>query len=162
MPKPTLKTELKQKRPFRIAEEEAYLNIIRTSNELNSKFFRFLKSFGITPVQYNILRILRGAGSDGLPGVEVVNRLVTKEPDITRLIDRLEKMVFVRRVRSQLDRRVIFVKITEQGMQLLEKLDKPSLTMLKELLGHMSKPELATVNQLMIKARKVSRDGTLG
>ena len=161
MPEATLKSELKQRQPFRIPEEEAYLNILKTCNELNSEFFRFFKSFGISPVQYNILRILRGAESEGLSGVEIESRLVTKEPDITRLIDRLEKMSFVRRVRSNSDRRVIYIKINEKGIRTLKEMDEPVLNLLKKLLGHLSSKELSEVTNLMVKARKVSNNGTL-
>ena len=157
----SLGREIKQKRPFRAAEEEAYLNIIKTANELSSAFFRFLKPFGISLVQYNILRILGGAGADGLPGVEIANRLVTKVPDITRLIDRLEKMSFVRRVRSSSDRRVIFIQITEKGIRALKEMDAPTLELLKRMLGHLSSEELTMVSKLMVKARKALRNGTM-
>ena len=139
--------------PVHIREEEAYLSIVRTYNRLNSEFSRFSRRFGVTLVQYNILRILRGAGTKGLSGKEIRNRLATQEPDMTRLIDRLQKLAFVKRSPSSDDRRIVYVRITEQGTDLLKKMDTPSLDVLRKFMGHMNNSELQTITELMLKAR---------
>ena len=153
MSTPSLRSELKQTKPFQIVEEEACLNIMRTNSGLNSEFLKLAKSHGITQVQYNILRILRGAGANGLSCVEIANRMITRVPDVTRLIDRLEKSGSVRRIRSISDRRIVQVMIAQKGQQLVDSLDKPTLDLLKKQLGHMTEEELALVNRLMVKAR---------
>ena len=108
-----LQQELKKKRPFESAEQEATLNLLRTSDQLQIRFTRLFRQYGITPSQYNILRILRGDGQP-LPILEIANRTVTVVPGITGLIDRLEQAQFVRRQRCDQDRRVVYVALTEK------------------------------------------------
>src|ERR1041384_2798014 len=108
-----LQHELKKKRPFESPEEEAALNILRTSDQLQIRFARLLREFGLTPSQYNVLRILRGEGKP-LPILEIASRTVTVVPGITGLIDRLEQAGFVNRLRCDKDRRVIYVALPAQ------------------------------------------------
>lgn len=117
--------ELKQTKPFESLEVEAYLNIIKTADYLHHSAAVVLKGRNISEAQYNVLRILRGAGDDGLKCSEVGERMVTRDPDITRLLDRLEKQQLIERHRSQTDRRVVTTRITETGLRLLEELDAP-------------------------------------
>src|SRR5215470_13051287 len=102
-----LQSELKQKRPFTSREQEAYLALLRTADALEMQVEAKLKEFGLTGTQYNALRILRGAGADGLPCSEIGERMITHDPDITRLLDRLEKRGLAERARCKKDRRVI-------------------------------------------------------
>src|ERR1700675_379594 len=109
--------ELKQKIPFTSREAEAYLSLLRTADALQTQVEARLKLFGLTGTQYNALRILRGAGPEGLPCREIGERMITRDPDITRLLDRLEDRGFVQRTRAKNDRRVICGKITPAGLK---------------------------------------------
>jgi DNA-binding MarR family transcriptional regulator len=153
VPKSRLQQEIQQTKPFESAEVEAYLNLLRTHDRLHGDVSRFLKKHGISSPQYNVLRILRGAGPDGLPCLQIADRVVSRVPDITRLLDRLETAGFVVRARSPEDRRVVIARITKEGRRLLEGLDKPVLAFQREKLGHLSKRELETLSRLLEKAR---------
>src|SRR5260221_8745656 len=102
-----LQQELKKKRPFESPEQEAALNVVRTNDQLQIRFARLFREYGLTPSQYNVLRILRGEGKP-LPILEIANRTVTVVPGITGLIDRLEQAAFVERHRCEQDRPVIY------------------------------------------------------
>ena len=154
MPKSQLQQELQQSKPFDSPAVEAYLNLLRTHDRLAGDFARYMKQHGISQPQYNVLRILRGAGPDGLPSLAVAERMVTRVPDITRLLDRVAAKGWVRRTRSKEDRRVVIARITPAGLRFLEKLDAPLLDYQRTLLHHMSAKELATLNDLLVKARE--------
>ena len=126
MKKSSLATALKQNRPFVSLEQEAYLSILRTASDLSRAVDQFFRPFDITPSQYNVLRILRGAGADGLCRNEISERMVTATPDMSRLLDRMEKAGWVTRKRAEGDRRQVFTHITKSGMGLLERLEKPT------------------------------------
>lgn len=147
-----LQNELKKKRPFESLEQEAALNLLRTNDQLQNRFLRLFREYGVTPSQYNILRILRGEGKP-MPSLEIGDRMIQVVPAMTGLIDRLEKQNLVRRDRCLEDRRVIFIVLTEQGEQLLAKLDKPVAELHQSLLGHLTKGELAELSRLLEKAR---------
>ncbi len=153
MNKSVLQEEIKQDKPFGSPEEEAFLNVMRTCGILVGRVSKILKEHGVTQPQYNILRILRGSRKQGLPCLEIAGRMVTREPDITRLLDRLEKSGYVMRVRSTEDRRVVIVKITSKGVKLLDGLDLPVSKTLEQSLGHLNREELKDINHLMVKAR---------
>src|SRR5450759_1026253 len=102
-----LQAELKQKAPFTSREQEAYLSLLRTAGALQTQVESRLKEFGLTGTQYNALRILRGAGPEGLPCREIGERMITRDPDITRLLNRMDDRGFVQRTRAKHDRRVI-------------------------------------------------------
>src|ERR1700680_158281 len=114
MTTPKLQHELKKKRPFESPQEEALLSVVRTSDQLQIRFARLLREHGLTPSQYNILRILRGEGKP-LPILEIASRTITIVPGITGLIDRLEQARFVNRVRCEQDRRVIYFALAGAG-----------------------------------------------
>src|SRR5208282_5004796 len=137
MPTPRLQQELKKKRPFESPEQEAALSIVRSSDQLQIRFARLFRRYGLTPSQYNILRILRGEGKP-LPILEIASRTITVVPGITGLIDRLEQAGFVNRLRCEKDRRVIYVALTDEGTTTLAALDKPLLGLHRRLLGHLS------------------------
>src|SRR4051812_49041822 len=148
-----LRSEIKQTKPFRSLEEEAMLNIQRTAALLEHRFGEVFKAHGITGTQYNVLRILRGAGQNGLCRNEVRDRLVAQVPDVTRLLDRMEEAALVERERSEVDRRLVATRITKQGLKLLDQLDRPVEEAHKEQLGHMSNAQLKTLVELLASAR---------
>jgi DNA-binding MarR family transcriptional regulator len=154
---PDLAQELRMQRPFESAELEAFLNLVRTSDQLQSDFSELFRPHGLTMQQYNVLRILRGAGSEGLPCLEIGRRMVTRVPDVTRLIHRMEKAGLVHRERSEEDRRVVRVLVTREGRRLADRLEAPSAARHREQLGHLSARELATLNRLLEKAREATR-----
>lgn len=124
--KSSLATALKQNRPFTSLEQEVYLSVLRTASELSYVVDQFFRPFDITPSQYNVLRILRGAGADGLCRNEISERMVTATPDMSRLLERMEKAGWVTRERAEGDRRQVSTHITKSGMELLTKLEKPT------------------------------------
>jgi len=144
-----LQAELKQKVPFTSREQEAYLSLLRTADALQASVEAMLKEFGLTGTQYNALRILRGAGPEGLPCSEIGERMITHDPDITRLLNRLEKRGLVRRARAKADRRVIFGKITAAGLRLLQKMDAPVEEHNREILKHVGQEKLAQLIELL-------------
>jgi DNA-binding MarR family transcriptional regulator len=149
-----LKSEIKQQKSFSSLEQEALLSIERTAAVLGHAFADALKPHGITPTQYNVLRILRGAGKAGLCRNEVRDRLVSQVPDVTRLLDRLEDAGLIDRERSSTDRRQVATRITGAGLSLLRSLDAPVLAMHKEHLGHLSAKQLTTLTELLALARR--------
>ncbi len=160
MARSVLAEEIKKRLPFDSPAEEAYLNLARTYAQLTGPSEGLFKRHGISPAKYNILRILRGAVSTGecdkhgLPSLEIAQRMITRVPDITRLVDGLEEASLVHRLRCKLDRRIVYVGITRKGLELLERLDKPLNELVLGLLGHMDDQELADLSRLLVKARK--------
>lgn len=150
----TLKAELKQNKPFETLEDEVFVNIIRTAEVLTRKEAEFFKGYELTPSQFNVLRILRGAEPGGLICREISERMIAFDPDVTKLLDRLEARDFITRDRQQKDRRVITVRITEEGLALLKTIDQPILDMVGKVLGHLSEKKLRTLNELIEEARK--------
>jgi len=148
-----LQQELKKKRPFTSPEQEAVLNLWRTSDQFQNRFGRLFRQYGLTPSQYNVLRILRGEGKP-LPCLEIAERMIQVVPAITGLLDRLEKQGLVRRERSNDDRRVIHVEITDEARKILGELDRPVLDLHASLLGHLSRSELKELNRLLEKSRE--------
>lgn len=150
----TLQKEIKQDKPFESLEQEVVLNVMRTASAFRKGVAEVLKPFDLTAPQYNILRILRGAPEDGLPCSEVVDRLVTRDPDVTRLLDRLEKRGLVTRGRSLTDRRVVNARITKEGHELADQLDEPIANVHAAQLGHMKKKNLRALVELLEKTRR--------
>lgn len=150
---PSLQQEIGKKQPFDLPEQEAFLNLIRTASFLSADFDALFKKHGLTNAQYNVLRILRGEGTK-MPSLAVAQRLVTRVPDITRLVDRLEAAGLVERERCTKDRRVVYVRITARGLAILEKLDQPVRDLHKSQLGHIPPKDLAALSRLMEAARK--------
>ena len=148
-----LQAELKQKTPFISAEQEAYLALLRTADTLQSQVEAKLKEFGLTGTQYNALRILRGAGKDGLPCSEIGERMITRDPDITRLLDRLQKRGLALRTRGQQDRRVIYGKITPAGLKFLSEIDAPLQKYGRDILRHVSQEKLRQLIELLEQVR---------
>lgn len=149
----SLAEEIKQTKPFSSKEQEVFLNIQRTAEVLGWAMNEVLKPFELTSVQYNVLRILRGAGEEGIKCSEISERLITKDSDITRLLDRLEKRGLVGRERDKQDRRIVNSRITGQGLELLAQLDEPGERKIKEVLGHLGNDLLEQLNALLVLAR---------
>lgn len=149
-----LLTELRQTKPFASVEMEAYLNLIKTADVLQQGAAQALRSVHtLTETQYNVLRILRGADSGGLKCSEIAERMVTRDPDTTRLLDRLEKQGWIERQRSVTDRRVVTSNITESGLELLARLDEPIRVMLESMLGRLGPDRLRLFIELLEEAR---------
>jgi DNA-binding MarR family transcriptional regulator len=148
-----LQDELKKREPFTCLEQEAVLNLFRTSDRLHHRFARLFREYGLTPSQYNILRILRGEGK-ALPCLEIAERTITVVPGITGLIDRLEGAALVCRQRSEEDRRIVNVSITEAGLDVLARLDQPLVELHRKVMAHFSQGELKELIRLLEKARQ--------
>ena len=148
----TLQTDRKPK-PGSRPEEVMYLEMMRTMEALSHRFAQVLKAEDLSSTQYNVLRILRGA-SEGLPCGEIGNRMVTRDSDITRLLDRLEKRSLVSRCRESKDRRTVWTRITPEGLELLAQLDKPMLATDHELLGHLGPKRLKLLADLLRLVRQ--------
>ena len=153
---PGLKLEIVQERPFSSVEEEALLNLMRTSDTLHRAFHRKIRKWGITSTQYNVLRILRGAQPRGLTCAAIGSRMITAEPDITRLLGRLKALKLIRQHRERNDRRVVWTQISEAGLDLLKSMDPLIEKLPQEMLGHISPPELAELIRLLEVAREKS------
>jgi len=149
----TLKEELKKKKPFDLPEQEAYLNIIYTQEKLFEEFTALFKPYGLTQPRYDVLTILRGVGSKGISTMAILEPMINRIQDITRLVDKLVREKYAKRQISKKDRRVVFVKITIKGLDLLAKLDKLVLKLHKDQLGHLSRHELSELNRLLPKSR---------
>ena len=152
-----LQAEIRQTKPFPTLEAEAYLNLLRTADALFRGGEALLKPLQLSPPQYNVLRILRGAYPGGLACREVAERLLTKDPDITRLMDRLEHRGLITRARDQKDRRVITTRITPDGLRLLKQLDTPMLEMQEQQLGHLGQRKLRYLINLLETVRQKAR-----
>jgi DNA-binding MarR family transcriptional regulator len=150
-----LQAELKQKIPFASREAEAYLSLLRTADALETQVEAQLGEFGLTGTQYNALRILRGAGPEGLPCREIGERMITRDPDITRLLNRLEDRGLAERTRTKRDRRVVYGKITAAGLKLLREMDKPLDKFGREMLRHVGQDKLKQLIELL----ELVRDG---
>ena len=151
---PKLQEEIKQGKPFRSLQEEVFINILLTADTLSRKLSETLKRSGLTPAQYNVLRILRGAGECGHACREIGDRMITKDPDVTRLLDRLEDRGLVSRARDERDRRVITVRVTRQGLDLLSELDSEVDSFDMKLFEHMSERQLTKLCELLEAARE--------
>jgi DNA-binding MarR family transcriptional regulator len=133
-------------------EEAAFLDLLRTCDLLSRAPALFLKSEDLSPTQYNVLRILRGTPA-GLPCGEIANRMITRDPDITRLLDRLEKRELISRCRETKDRRMVVARITAQGLKLLSRLDEPVQEVHRKQLGHLGVAKLKELQELLVAAR---------
>jgi len=147
----TLREELKKKNPFDLPEQEAYLSIVYTQEKLFEEFTALFKPYGLTHLKYNVLRLLRDVGSKGINTQAIFEPMIPRITDLTRTVDRLEKPGFIKRTNDKKDKRVIFVKITAKGLNVLAKLDKPVLKLHKDQLGHLSRRELSELNRLLPK-----------
>jgi DNA-binding MarR family transcriptional regulator len=141
-----------KKRQISSPEEVAFLELCRTTDLLSRRLAALLKTEDLSANQYNVLRILRGS-PDGLPCGEIGNRMITRDPDITRLLDRLEKRELISRCRETKDRRMVMARITPQGMELLARMDQPVQEAHRTQLGHLGRTRLRALTDLLRVAR---------
>lgn len=149
----TLRNEIKQNKPFTSLEELVFLDALRTVGKLLDPEAALLRTHDLSFAQYNVLRILRGAREAGLSCGEISERMVHRDPDVTRLLDRLAGRGLVRRERAESDRRVVLSWITDEGLTLLQSLDEPINRLHKAQLGHMTQSQLETLAELLELAR---------
>jgi DNA-binding MarR family transcriptional regulator len=139
-------------KPHFCPEEAAYLELLKTADLLSRNLSDVLKAEELSSTQYNVLRILRGA-PDGLPCGEIGNRMITRDPDITRLLDRLEKRDLISRHRESKDRRMVMARISPAGIQLLSRMDEPVREAHRLQLGHLGRERLRVLTELLQFAR---------
>lgn len=140
--------------PFASLEEEVVLNLLRTADRLMGTIEDVLKPVGLSPTQYNVLRILRGVSAQGLSCQEIARRMITRDADLTRLLDRVQQRGLVHRQRQTDDRRVVRITITPAGLSTLSELDRTVLDLNKKLLGHMGDDRLKLLLDLIEDVRK--------
>ena len=144
-----IQAEIQQTKPFSSLEDEAIVALQRTADRLHWRLSEMLKPHGLSPTQYNALRILRGAGDQGRACSEIAERMINRDPDITRLVDRLERRGLAVRSREGHDRRVITTRITPAGLELLRTLDGPVEEFNRKMLGALGEPRLQTLIRLL-------------
>jgi DNA-binding MarR family transcriptional regulator len=150
----TVYHEIRQTKPFRSLEEEVYIAIRLTSQLMDQPWVRYLRKMeGISPSQYNLLRILRGAGAEGRTMSEIAERMINRDPDVTRLADRTVKLGLARRKRDGDDRRVVKLIISPQGLAMLERLDEAVVVFLRQALGGLGPKKLRQLRDLLGEAR---------
>jgi DNA-binding MarR family transcriptional regulator len=154
---PGLQQDLKQKKPFRSLQQEAYLSVVRTSTALTDAMEDLVKSRGISATQYNVLRILRGSDAEGLCRNALRDRMLTRMPDMTRLLDRMEEAGLVVRVREGEDRRMVMTRITQKGRQLLEDLDAPVMALHRKQMAGLTDAQLRSLSDLLTLVRDGGR-----
>ena len=155
-----LQQELKQRKPFQSTAQEALLGLMRTTDLVRRQAAATIEPHGITLQQFNVLRILRGGGTDGVPTLEIADRMVERTPGITRLLDRLEAKGFVKRQRCQKDRRQHLCWITPKSAALLEKLDAPMLEFGEQLMKGLNQEQRMTLIRLLDALRSAHEEPT--
>jgi DNA-binding MarR family transcriptional regulator len=148
-----LQSEIRQSRPFPHPAEETFLNLLRTAGWLEREVEDALRPAGLTQPQYNVLRILQGAGKDGLPCGEVGARMIARDPDMTRLLDRMEKRGLIQRSRSEKDRRVVRAYLAPEGAAALKALEKPVRDAIRRALEPLGEAKLAALTGLLEEVR---------
>ena len=145
-------TQAENRRRAACPEEAAFLDLLRTTDMLSRGLVQVLKTEDLSATQYNVLRILRGS-PEGLPCGEIASRMITRDPDITRLLDRLEKRGLISRCRETKDRRMVMARITPEGLKLLARLDEPVQAAHRKQLGHLGRERLRALTELLRVAR---------
>lgn len=133
-------------------EESAFLDLLRTADVLTRGAIGVLKAEDLSLTQYNVLRILRGA-PQGLPCGEIASRMITRDPDVTRLLDRMEKRGLIARNRETRDRRQVTARVTPEGLKLVGRMDEPVQKIHRKQLGHLGKDRLRALSDLLAAAR---------
>lgn len=149
----TVKKEIKQEQAFESRQQEAIVALLLTTDQLKGRLSELAARFGITPQQYNVLRILRGAGEEGLPTLEVMDRMIERNPGITRLLDRLEAKSLIRRERSAGDRRRQICRITPEGNRILAEMDHPMRKLTQDVMNRLSDKEVDRLLELLFLVR---------
>lgn len=156
----SIQAAIQQTRPFRSAGAEAVVGLLLTAEAVRWPYQDLLAaSHDLTLQQYNVLRILRGAGRQGLPTLEIASRMVERTPGVTRLIDRLEQKGLVQRERSATDRRQVYCRLSDAGSELLRRLERPIDTLDEAAVAMLSKAEIAELIRLLNKLRNSHQHG---
>lgn len=153
-----LQQELHQTQPFTSLAHEAVLGVLRTADQFKRRIVEVLEARGVSAQQYNVLRILRGAGLKGIPTLEIGERMIEQSPGITRLIDRLEEHGWADRLRCTTDRRVVYCRITERGLALLDALDQPMREIDEVIMRPLGDPERRQLVGLLDRLRAEGLD----
>ncbi|HMQ04954.1 MAG TPA: MarR family transcriptional regulator [Pyrinomonadaceae bacterium] len=148
-----LQKELQQTKPFASLQEAAHLAVLVTAERFKTNASHIFKTKDLTPAQYNVLRILRGAGEEGISCTDISGRMITRDSDITRMLDRLEARGLITRRRQANDRRVVKAFISEAGLEVLNDLDGPLSTFNQDQMAGLSEKELNSLIKLLEKAR---------
>ena len=159
-----IREEIKQLRPFRSRGQEGLVSLLRTADQMKRELTSLVEPHGLTLQQFNVLRILRGAGTKGLPTLDIAERMIEQAPGITRLLDRLEKKALVKRERCPGDRRQVLVAITPGGLRLVADLDGPVAEADDALLARLGSRRIVTLIRLLDAVRNephVRRSGSL-
>lgn len=149
----TLHAELGESQPFQVPEQEAYLNLVRTHALLSDEVAELFKQYNLSQPLYNVLKVVARVGNAGMPSQSIAQYMVARDPDITRLVDRLQKDRSIERERDEGDRRVVRVRVTQLGLDLIQKLDPLIWQLHRQQLGHLSQEKLELLNQLLVEAR---------
>ena len=150
----TIDREIRQTKPFRSLQEQVVINLMRTTRAVEESWIHYLKrTEGISPSQYNILRILRGARPNAVKISDIADRMITRDPDVTRLVDRLIKQGLARRERDSEDRRVVRVEISGAGLALLSRLDGPAGEYTEGAMAGLKPQQLRTLDTLLNEIR---------
>jgi DNA-binding MarR family transcriptional regulator len=146
--------EIKQSKPFLNLREELWLNLSRTAAAVGHGLEQQLRPYGLSTTQYNVLRILRGSGAEGLCQHEIGERLVAQVPDVPRILDRMERAGWIARERGTTDRRMVIASLTGEGARLVEELDEPIVHMMNNMFQSLTDDEMMQVNVLLTAARR--------
>jgi DNA-binding MarR family transcriptional regulator len=149
----TLQEELGESQPFSVLEQEAYLNLVRTHALLSDKVAELFKQHNLSQPLYNVLKVVARVGNAGMPSQSIAQYMIARDPDITRLVDRLQKDRSIDRERDELDRRIVRVRVTQLGLDLIQKLDPLIWELHRQQLGHLSQEKLELLNRLLVEAR---------
>jgi DNA-binding MarR family transcriptional regulator len=149
----SLQDEIRKREPFASLRQEVFLNLLRTADVLARRFGEVFRQAALSQTQYNVLRILRGAGPEGLPCGAIAHQMITRDPDMTRLLDRLASRGLIERCRGTADRRVVRSRITQAGQHLLAALDEPVRQLHEQQFAQLSEDELRCLVRLLEQAR---------
>jgi DNA-binding MarR family transcriptional regulator len=149
----TLHEELGESQPFQVPEQEAYLNLVRTHALLSDEVAELFKRHHLSQPLYNVLKVVARMGSAGMPSQSIAPYMVARDPDITRLVDRLQKDRLIERERDEQDRRIVRVRVTRSGLDAIETLDPLIWKLHQQQLGHLDQEKLELLNQLLVEAR---------
>lgn len=149
-----LQDELKQRKPFSSLEQEAVLNVVRTGAVLNDLLEQLLKPFELSVPQYNVLRILRGAEPEALCRNDIRDRMITRMPDMTRLLDRMEEAGLVARTRETEDRRMVLTRLTAEGHRLVDEITPLVESEHERRFGKLKREDLSALIALLTSIRR--------
>lgn len=149
----TLQQELGASPPFQVLEQEVYINLVRTHALLSDEVGELFKQYQLSQPLYNVLKVVARAGSVGMASQSIAQYMVARDPDITRLVDRLEKDRLLERERDERDRRIVRVRIAQSGLDLIQQLDPLIWELHRQQLGHLSQQQLELLTQLLVEAR---------